>query len=300
MNSEIIPYIYEDKPVRIILDDQNNPWWVAQDVCNILGILNGRQAVNALDDDEHNTVCLTGSRLAASTMAGTVSILVDDNNVTFDNSIPSRAGNPNVNVINEPGLYTLIIRSDKPAARIFRRWITHELIPSLRKKGHYDVAERGNNPKCPPPETQVIPDHVLEKIRNSGKHIRLSNRVQLLNLACQMNRIDRETVPTRESILNDYVALCDNISVTEKTLRHEKGMDVIDDFIDERCFREPGAKVKASVIYDRFVDWYRENVGPTLHTSTWFGRNLKEKFNKRKSNGCVYYFGIGLKKEKVE
>lgn len=85
------------------------PWFVAADVCKALDVKNNRDAINRLDGDEKNTVVLTdGNR-----------------------------GNPKTTIVNEPGLYTLVLGSRKPEARQFKRWITHEVLPSIRKNGGY-------------------------------------------------------------------------------------------------------------------------------------------------------------------
>lgn len=85
------------------------PWFVAADVCNALELANPREAVRRLDEDEKNTVILTdGIR-----------------------------GNPNKVIINEFGLYSLVLSSRKPEAKAFKRWITHEVIPAIRKHGAY-------------------------------------------------------------------------------------------------------------------------------------------------------------------
>ena len=82
-------------------------------MCKALEINNNRDAISRLDDDEKNTVALTdGNR-----------------------------GNPNTTIINEPGLYTLVLGSRKPEAKAFRRWITHDVIPSLRKNGAYIMGQ---------------------------------------------------------------------------------------------------------------------------------------------------------------
>jgi len=113
--SNIIPFQYESKEVRVIRVEHGDPWWVASDICEILGLSNPSEALRGLDEDEKNTLRIS-------------------------EGIP---GNPNVNVINEPGLYSLIIRSNKPEAKKFKRWITHEVIPQIRKSGFY--ALRSNN-----------------------------------------------------------------------------------------------------------------------------------------------------------
>lgn len=81
------------------------PWFVATDVCKALDIQNVTQALDRLDSDERSMFNI------------------------------GRQGE--TNVVNEPGLYTLILGSRKPEAKTFKRWITHEVIPSIRKTGMY-------------------------------------------------------------------------------------------------------------------------------------------------------------------
>lgn len=98
--------------VRTMLRD-GEPWFVAADVCRALEIKNGRDAVARLDDDEKMTVGLTDSHSG------------------------QRGGAQMQTLVNEPGLYTLVLGSRKPEAKAFKRWITHEVIPSIRKTGGY-------------------------------------------------------------------------------------------------------------------------------------------------------------------
>lgn len=93
--------------VRTILKD-GEPWFVAADVCMALEIRNSRDAMGRLDDDEKD-VGLTDTL----------------------------GGAQNMTIVNEPGLYTLVLGSRKPEAKVFKRWITHEVIPTIRKTGGY-------------------------------------------------------------------------------------------------------------------------------------------------------------------
>lgn len=95
--------------VRIFLRD-DEPWWVATDVCSVLSIRNSRHALTSLDGDEKDVV-------------------------TAD----TPGGPQQVSIVNEPGLYSLILRSRKPEARAFRRWIVHEVLPALRRTGRYET-----------------------------------------------------------------------------------------------------------------------------------------------------------------
>lgn len=94
---------------------ENEPWFVATDVCRALEIRNNRDALKRLDDDEKMTVALTDSHSG------------------------QRGGAQSMTVVNEPGLYSLVLGSRKPEAKVFKRWITHEVIPSIRKTGSYSV-----------------------------------------------------------------------------------------------------------------------------------------------------------------
>ncbi len=108
MSAEIIPFDFEDQAVRVVMRD-DAPWWVAADVCRVLEILNTSDAVKRLDEDEVTLDQIEGSHRPT-------------------------------NLISESGLYALVIRSDKPAAKRFRKWITSEVLPSLRRHGRYDMS----------------------------------------------------------------------------------------------------------------------------------------------------------------
>ena len=82
--------------------------------------------------------------------------------------------------------------------------------------------------------------------------------------------------------------------VTDATEKYRRNEDLLADFIDECCLREPGAKGKASVLYGRFVSWYHDNIGTKEPSGTWFGKQLSQKYDKSKSEGCVIYIGITL------
>lgn len=86
-------------------------------------------------------------------------------------------------------------------------------------------------------------------------------------------------------------------AITEATEQYRKDEDLLADFIDECCITEPGAKEKAAAIYTRFADWYQANVGKKVPTGTWFGKQLSQKYEKNKVEGCVTYHGIMLNGE---
>ena len=106
--SKIIPFEFESYALRVNLDAAGQPWFVAADVCAALELPETHKAIARLDDDEKGR-----------------------------NSIPTPGGQQEMSVVNESGLYNLVLGSRKPEAKRFKRWITHEVLPSIRKTGSY-------------------------------------------------------------------------------------------------------------------------------------------------------------------
>ena len=96
--------------VRITLID-GEPWFAASDVCKALEIKNAPQALSRLEEDERFTTIISNDSAAS--------------------------GKSKLSFVNEAGLYSLILSSRKPEAKAFKRWVTHEVIPAIRKTGGY-------------------------------------------------------------------------------------------------------------------------------------------------------------------
>lgn len=108
---------YQSQAVRVIRGEDGEPWFVAVDVCKVLEIQNSRDAIKRLDDDERSQV-------------------IDPSTVDSNYGGNSKL-NDKLNVVNESGLYSLILASRKPEAKAFKRWVTHEVLPTIRKTGAY-------------------------------------------------------------------------------------------------------------------------------------------------------------------
>ena len=119
--------------VRTVMVD-GEPWFVAADVCRALEVRNPTQALSRLDEDEKS-----------------ITLISNEGN----------RGNPNMTIINEPGLYVLALSSRKPEAKDFKRWITHEVLPALRKKGSYSMnSQQMEIPKDYPSALRALADQV--------------------------------------------------------------------------------------------------------------------------------------------
>ena len=105
----IIPFSFESKQIRVV-EINNEPWFVATDIASILEYTEAAAMTRYLDDDEKG-----------------LSI------------VRTLGGEQSVSVINESGLYSAILRSRKPEAKVFKKWVTSEVLPSIRKTGGYQL-----------------------------------------------------------------------------------------------------------------------------------------------------------------
>lgn len=108
---------YESNEVRTVMID-GEPWFVLKDVCQVLGISHVKDTADRLDKDE----------------------------VGQDEVIDRLGRTQTVTIINESGLYSVILRSDKPEAKPFRKWVTSKILPSIRKTGAYTSGKTIHSP----------------------------------------------------------------------------------------------------------------------------------------------------------
>ena len=114
--SNLTVFTFDDWPVRTVAIS-SEPWFIAKDVCDVLG-LNTNHLRDQLDSDEVSNLPITEV---------------------------AQNGGRNPLIVSESGLYSLILRSRKPLAKTFKRWITHEVIPQIRKTGGY--VPQGESPE---------------------------------------------------------------------------------------------------------------------------------------------------------
>ena len=134
--SNIQAFQFESLPLNVI-DKAGEPWFIAKEVCEILGCICIKAGLSSYPWFIAKEVC---EILELSTTSRAVENL-DDDEVSKTHTIDSLGRNQEVLIISESGLYTLIIRSNKPNARKFRKWVTGVVLPSIRKTGGYALQE---------------------------------------------------------------------------------------------------------------------------------------------------------------
>lgn len=115
---------------------EGEPWFVAKDVCDALGLSNTTEALRNLDDDEVSNI---------------------------SNSEVAQNGGRAARIISEPGLYKLIMRSRKPEAKAFQRWVTHEVLPAIRKTGGYIAAKQDETPEQIMARAVIVAQDTIER-----------------------------------------------------------------------------------------------------------------------------------------
>lgn len=124
--------------IRTVIDENNDPWFVAIDICNALELTNPTVAVSRLDDDEK---------------------------AKFNLGLSGGA----TNVVNEYGLYNLILASRKKEAKQFKRWITHEVIPAIRKDGGYMLVDKNDSEEEIMAKAVLIAQKSMERLKLENK-----------------------------------------------------------------------------------------------------------------------------------
>lgn len=143
MTNEIHTFTSEQFGSVRALSIDGEPWFVAKDVCDALAIKNNRDAIARLDDDEKG-VALTDTP----------------------------GGEQRVQTVNEPGLYTLVLSSRKPEAHAFKRWITHDVIPAIRRTGGYMVSVANETPEQTMARALLIAQDTMDRQRRELDELR--------------------------------------------------------------------------------------------------------------------------------
>jgi prophage antirepressor-like protein len=182
-------FAYGEQQVRTVLID-NEPWWVLVDVCKVLGLKESHRVAARLDEDEKMTMTRT----------------------SVTGQLWQRGGAQRLIAVNESGLYSVVLRSDKPEAKEFKRWITHEVLPSIRQTGAYTASSQppvNTVPVAKPATPELSVDARLKRAElliRAAEHPALpqDEQVRLLNRAAiDLTGMGIESLYLRASVPRD-------------------------------------------------------------------------------------------------
>lgn len=154
--------------VRVLLKD-GEIWFVAADICRALGINNPRQAMRRLSGNEYSTVSLNDGREFV-------------------------AGARYLNIVNEPGMWRLVLASRKPSAESLKTWLTHTVLPSIRKNGGYIEGQ------------EALPKEEFEKLNAMIKNLRKqveSQSIEIASLSEENEQLHCALVNARRDVYDD-------------------------------------------------------------------------------------------------
>ena len=229
--NELQNFNFSGQDVRIItINDE--PWFVGKDVADILGYSNSRKALSDHVDDE-------------------------DKGVTKSDTL---GGNQNITIINESGLYSLILKSKKPEAKQFKRWVTSDVLPTIRKHGAY-MTDSKLEEALLNPDTLINLATQLKQEREEKAQLRALNS----NLA-----VENQIMQPKAQYFDDLVErnLLTNFRDTAKMLKI-KQTQFIDWLLDRKyIYRDKKSKLMPYAQYNETLFEIKESKGAT---SAWKG-----------------------------
>lgn len=188
MTTQITPFDFHGNEVRVLTDERDEPWFIAKDICDVLGISNVGDAVSVLDDDEKSNIGIS--------------------------DVWNQPGRAPL-IVSEAGFYKLVLRSRKPVAKEFQRWVTHDVLPSIRKHGAY-MTEQTVERILSDPDTLIRLATDLKREREARKQAEQQVKV----LAPKAQALDDFTSVEGTRSVRDTAKILRNngVRVTEKQL----------------------------------------------------------------------------------
>ncbi len=255
---------FEGQEVRTVIGADGEPWFVARDVCDILELGHISNALNGLDDDDLTVIL-----------------------------IQSGGQNREMNIISDSGLYDLIFRSRKPNAKKFRKWVTSEVLPSIRKTGGYQLPGL----KAEPDPEKLTP----EKINEVGFAARSAANIvkaygfwyERKRARLMVNALVKEATGVDVLQKLDYSGLIapGSSAAIEATVKK---------FIDSSCDLAPQLRVAKADLYRAYVVFCGRTIA-RVQSREIFAREIYRLGDigssrpRGKSGGRVHHFtGIGL------
>ncbi len=238
-----------------VLEINNEPYFVAKDVCKILELSNPTMAISRLDEDERTKLNL------------------------------GRQGE--VNIVNEYGLYNLILASRKKEAKDFKRWVTHEVLPSIRQTGGYIAGEENMTEDELVMKAMQVMQNKLRKLEDKTEKLETENQVQFQLIGELKPKADytdkilqsKGTV-TVNAIANDYgmSAYAMNQKLHELKIQYKQGKQ----WLLYQEYRNNGYTHNKTIHF-----FHKDGTPDTNLNMEWTQKGRLFLYNKLKENGIL-------------
>lgn len=237
-------------------EQEDESWFVAQDACSLLGLGNPSQALAKLDEDEKGII-------SSDTLGGFQQLLI----------------------VSESGLYALIFRSRKPVAKLIRKWVTQEVLPTIRKTGRYELA--ANDAGDPSNAVGITDTLGLES----------PDDIERMRVKIALIREARHAYGPRSARgLWEAIGLPDvrRIELPQGMLTADDLDPVMRDWIEARCVIDPPARAQSTALYEDYCAWCDER-DEEASPQQGFGRQLTKAGFRVFHSGISWRRGIRLK-----
>lgn len=211
-DTQMIPFHYGDETVRTHTDADGQVWFVATDIARILGYKDASHALRGLEEDEKGL-----------------------------HIVETLGGKQTLTIVSEAGLYTLLVRARVEAAKPFRRWVTHEVLPSIRRTGSYSLPGVAPTPSAEDRTLtrarQLVEIHMLAQGAVSPDHLETKLRIILAQARGEHPEIEASARPL---YVQDYMR---EQGVSSKNIRSYAptfGRYVKEAYRDEHDGKDPG------------------------------------------------------------
>lgn len=252
--NKIMPFAFEDNLVRTILDENNEPWFVAKDVALALGYQwKGIGTIGHVPEEWRRVY-------SVQTL---------------------RRGEQEMLILSEQGLYFFVVRSDKPAAMPFQKWLAGEVLPQLRRTGSYAINQ------------DLSPEAMLDELMPS-----LTNKERLLclRMATQLLLAGKSVAELRSVFLQLCCLLRPAPQQMDLSETNDLG-DLLRTFIDQCLEEERGRRLKGREFYEAFCHWCANNG----HTGTYSIRAVSGAIQRmgllrlQQVRPCIVYADVRLR-----
>lgn len=261
MSNEIMNFNFEGADVRVNTDENNNPWFVAKDVCQILELSNPRSSTALLDSDEKDV-----------------------------HIMDTPSGEQKMTVVNEAGLYSLIMRSRKPEAKAFKRWVTHEVLPSIRKTGGYIAVKANESPEMIMARAIKLADETINR-----QKLQLEEKDKKIAEVNKQIEMDKPKVVFAESIAVAKTSIL--VGEMAKLIKQSTGVEIgqnrfFDYLRDKGYLHSKGSQKNLPTQRSVNAGWFEVKEGTRINSE---GVSVITRTPKITGKGQIYFVNLFAK-----